>query len=129
MSFVIYSLKTGKYLNQNLFTESWPGIVWMKKYLSNFGTAPLTCDPALFPGKNIPNIAKSNGIFPGKGRGDKDFILTYLDSSMADVFPHYRSFFSILVIFRRKRRVKVVPKVLTLGPPFFYKYSNPSKKF
>ena len=35
----------------------------------------LTCDFALFTGKNIRNIAKSNGIFPGKGRGYKEFIL------------------------------------------------------
>ena len=44
--------------------------------------------PALFPGKNIPNNAESNRIFPGKGKEDKDFILTYLDSSMAEIFPH-----------------------------------------
>ena len=48
-------------------------------YLSNFDSTLLTCDPALFPGKNIPNIAPSNRIFPGKGRRDKNFILTYLD--------------------------------------------------
>ena len=47
----------------------------------------------MFPGKNIKNIAKSNRIFPGKGRDDKDFILTYLDSSMAEVFPHCCLFF------------------------------------
>ena len=35
----------------------------MKQYLSNFDFAPLTCDPALFPGKEIPNIAKSDRIF------------------------------------------------------------------
>ena len=58
----------------------------MKQYLSNFDSIPLTLDTALFPGKNIPNIAKINRIFPGKGRGDKDFILTYVDSS---VFLHY----------------------------------------
>ena len=99
----------------------------MKKYLSNFGTAPLTCDPALFPGKNIPNIAKRNRIFPGQERGD--FILTYLDSSMADVFTHYWLFISILVTFRREKVVKVGPKVLTLGPSLFHKYSNPSNVF
>ena len=59
----------------------------MKQYLSNFDPTHLTFDLALFPGKNIPNIAKSNCIFPGKGTGDKDFILAYLDSSMAEVFP------------------------------------------
>ena len=41
----------------------------------------------------------------------------------------YFFFFSILAIFRRKREVKVRPKVLTLGPSLFHKYSNPSKKF
>ena len=129
MSFVIYSRKTGKYLNQNFFTGSWTRIVYMKKYLSNFDSNPLTCDPALFPVKNIPNIAKSNRIFPEKGRADKNFILTYLDSSVAEVFPKYCLFFSILATFRRKRGVRVGPKVVTLGPFLFHKYSDPSKVF
>ena len=127
MSFVICSCKTGKYLNQIFLTESWPGIMWIKLCLSNFDSFPLACDPVLFPGKNIPNIAKSNHIFPRKERQDKDFILTCLDSSMAKVFPHYCLFFSISAIFRRKRGVKVGPKVLILG--LFHKYSNPSKIF
>ena len=97
--------------------------------MSNFDSVPLTFDPALFPDKNIANIAKSNRIFPGKGRGDKDFILIYLDSSMAEVFPHYCLFFFILAIFMRKRGVKVGSKMLTLGPSFFHKYSNLSKNF
>ena len=63
----------------------------MKQYLLNFDSTLLTCDPALFPDKIIPNIAKSNRIFPGQVRGNKD--LTYLDSSMAEVFPHYCLFF------------------------------------
>ena len=58
----------------------------MKQCLSNFDSVPLTCDPALFPGKNIPNIAKNNRIFPERGKGENEFILTYLDISMADVF-------------------------------------------
>ena len=36
----------------------------MKLYLSNFDSTALTCDLALFPDKNVPNIAKSNRIFP-----------------------------------------------------------------
>ena len=36
--------------------------------LSNFDSNPLICDPTLFPGKNSPNIANSNCVFPGKGR-------------------------------------------------------------
>ena len=111
------------------FTRRWPLIVWMKQYLLNFDSTPLTCDPAQFPGKDIPNIAKTNRIFPGKAREDIDFILTYLDSSMAEVFSRYCLFFSILTIFRRKRWVKLGPKVLTLGLSLFYKYSNPSENF
>ena len=61
----------------------------MKQNLSDFDSTPQICDPNLFPGENIPNIAKSYRIFPGKGREDKDFILTYLGSSMAEVFPHH----------------------------------------
>ena len=121
MSFVIYSRKTGKYLNQIFFAGSWPGIVWIKQYLSRFDSTPLTSDPALFPGTNIPNIAKSNRIFPRKGRWDKEFILIYLDSSIDEVFPHYCLIFSIFSIFRRKRGVLVGPKVLTLGPSPFHK--------
>ena len=101
----------------------------MTQHLSNFDSIPLTCDPALFPSKSIPNIAKSNRILLGKGRGDKDFILTYLDSSMAEVFSRHCLFFSILAVYRRKRGVKVGPKVLTVGLPLFHKYSNPSKNF
>ena len=75
--FVIYSCKTGK--------------CWIKIYkiLSNFVSNPLICDPTLFLGKNSPNIAKSNCVFPGKGRGDRALILTYLNSPMAKVFLHF----------------------------------------
>ena len=65
----------------------------MKYYLSNFDSTPLISDPALCPGKNIPNIAKSNRLFLGKWRGDKGFIFTNLDSSVAEVFLHYCLFF------------------------------------
>ena len=75
----------------------------MKQYLSNFDSTPFTCYPALFPGKNISNIAKSNRIFPEKGRGDKDFILPYFDSSLAEVFPHHCLFFDFGHLQEEKR--------------------------
>ena len=99
----------------------------MKQILSNFDSSPLTCDPALFPGKNSPNIAKSNHIFPGKKRGNKTFILTYLYSPTADVFPRQSLSFSNSAIFREKRGVKVGSKTLTFGLSLFHKNSNPSK--
>ena len=102
--------------------------MWIKQCLSNFDSNPSACDPALFPGKNNANIAKSN-IFPGKRRWDKHFILTYFDSSMAEFFPLCCLFFSILANFRRKRGVNVGPKVLTLGSSLFHKSSNPSNIF
>ena len=134
MSFTIYSSKTGKYLNQVFCIGRWPLIVWMKYYLSNFDITLLTCDLTLFPGKNIPKIAKPNRVLCVYvyiyvcvyvyiyKYWDKDFILKYLDSSMAEVFSHYCLFLSILAILRRKRWVKVGPKVVTLGPSLFHKY-------
>ena len=82
------------------------------KILSNFGSNPLTCDTTLFPGKNSPNFANSNRVFPGKGRGDRAFILTYLDSPIVEVFPPC-----------------CLSKVQTLGPFLFNENSNPSNIF
>ena len=97
--------------------------------MPNFDSDPLTCDPVLFSAKNSPNSAKSNHIFPGKGRGDRALILTYLNSPMAEIFPHYCQYSLILVFFRGKREVKVGPKVQILGLSLFHKNSNPSKNF
>ena len=94
------------------------------KILSNFDSNPLICDSILFPGKNGPNIAKSNHAFPGKGRVDRALILTYLDSPMAEVYPHYCLSFPISAIFRGKRVVKVGQQVQTLGPSLFHQNSN-----
>ena len=49
------------------------------------------------------------------------FLKTYLDSPMAEVFPHYCLSFSVLAIFREKLVVKVGLKVQTLDPFFFMK--------
>ena len=67
----------------------------------------------------ISHILKSNHIFPGKGREDKHFILTYLNSSMAEVFA------ALLLIFRfwPSSRGKEWSKSL------FHKYLNSSKNF
>ena len=90
----------------------------MKKNFSNVDSNHLTCDLDLFPGNNKTNIAKSNLVFPGKGRGDKALIVTCLDSPMAVDSPYYLFFFSISAIFRGKRGVKVT-KSANFGPvPF-----------
>ena len=97
--------------------------------LSNFDSNPLICDPTLFPGKNSPNIAESNCLLRGNGKGDSALILTHLNNLMAEGFFHHCFSFSISVIFRGKRVVKVGPKVQTLVPSLFHKNSNPSNFF
>ena len=62
----------------------------VKQHLSNFDSTPLTCDPALCPGKNVAIIEKSNHIFSGKEGGDKDFIFGSLNG---------RGFSALLLIF------------------------------
>ena len=63
--------------------------------MSNFDPDPLTCGPVLLPSKNSPNSAKSNRVFPGKEKGNKALILTYLDSPMAEDLPLCYLFFLI----------------------------------
>ena len=87
----------------------------MRQYLSNFDSASLTCDTALFSGKNTPNIAKINRIFPGNEKGNKDFILTYFDSSMADAFPHYFLFFFDFVHRQLEKRGQSQTKSANFG--------------
>ena len=83
MFFLIYSCKTGKCWNHNVFTnlQILTPTLWLLSL------------PSFLPGKNSPSIAKSNRVFSGKGRGDKSLILTYLDSPMAEVLS------SLLLIF------------------------------
>ena len=123
MFFVISGCKTEKYLNQFFLQEvdqkpcGWNSICQIL-------ILPLwLVTPPCF----LVKLPQSNRIFPGTGRWNKDFILTYLDSSMTEIFPHYYLvFFSILTIFKREsqRGLKVGPKVLTLGPSLFHKYSK-----
>ena len=117
MSFVILC-KTGKCWNQNVLTDL--------QIQSNFDSKPLICDSTLFPGKNI---AKSNCVFPGKGREDRVLILTCLDCLMVEVFLHNCLSFSILVIFREKRVLKVGLKVQNLDPSLFNENLNLSSFF
>ena len=96
------------------------------KIPSNFDSNLLICDPTQFPGKNNPNIAKSDRIVPGKGRGDRALTL---NSPMAEDFPQYCLSFLISAIFRGKRVVRVEQKAQTLGPSLFHENSHPSSFF
>ena len=98
----------------------------MKQDISNFDSDPFPCDTALFTAKYGPNSAKSNRIFPRKGRGERALILTYLDSLMVGVFRRYNLFFSIS---SRGNEVQSWTKSAVLfGQSFFHKNSDPSKK-
>ena len=108
---MIYSCTTGRCWNQNVFTNLQSFVKFWKK------------------SKNSPNVTKSNRIFPGKGRGDRALILTYLDSPMAQILHHYCLSFSILTIFCGKWVVKVGPQVQTLDPSLFQENSNPPNFF
>ena len=57
------SASNGKCWNQNLFTESWPWIVWMEKDRSNFDCDRLTCDPLCFLPKTAQIMQKVTTFF------------------------------------------------------------------
>ena len=47
------------------------------------------CEYALFPAKNNPNSAKSNRIFPGKGRGDNCVKIVCIRNYSGPHFPAF----------------------------------------
>ena len=63
--------------------------------MSNFDFDPLTLDHASFFAKNSQNTAKSNCIFPGKGREGRPLILQHLNHPMAEVISFKYIFLSI----------------------------------
>ena len=96
------------------------------KILSNFDSNSLICYPTLFPGKSSSNIAKSNNTFPGKRRGDRALILTYLVSPLAEVsLPIFFNFGHL----QGKQVVKAGRKMKTLGESLFHENLNPSNIF
>ena len=68
-------------------------------------------------------------FFPERGEEIKSSFWRILIAQWLKFFRSTAYFVSILTIFRRKRGVKVGPKVLTLARPFFHKYSTLSKNF
>ena len=101
-----------------IFPGSWPGIVWMKSICQILILPPLTCDPALFPGKNIANISKNNRIFPERGEEIKT---SFWHIWIAQWLKFFRTTAYFFRFWPSKRGVKVEPKVLTLGPSLFHK--------
>ena len=89
--------------------------------------------PPFFLVKISQILQKLIAFFPERGEEIKTSFwhmwIAQFSCTMAEVFPHYGVFFSILAIFRRKRGVQVGPKVLTLGPSSLHKYLHPSKNF
>ena len=110
MSFKIYSCKTGN-VGTKMFLQ-------IARILLYFDSNLLVCDPTLFFIKTSPNIAKSNRVFPGKARGDRALVLTYLDSAIAEVFHRYCLPFSISTIFEKNEQSKLNEKSKLWVRPF-----------
>ena len=119
MSFLIYSCKTGKYWNHNVFTN-------LQILTPTFWLLSLTC---FLPGKNSPSIAKSNRVFLERGEGIEPWFWHIWIAQWLKFYPPYCLSFSIAAIFRSKQLVKVGPKVQTLGPSLFHENLNPSSFF
>ena len=71
---------------------------------------PFDFKPALFPATNIPNSAKCNRIFPGKGRRGKTLILSYLDSQLPEVFSEEYFYFRFRLSLGEKGKLKLDQK-------------------
>ena len=110
MSFLIYSCKTGKYWNHNVFTN-------LQILTPTFWLLSLTC---FLPGKNSPSIAKSNRVFLERGEGIEPWFWHIWIAQWLKFYPPYCLSFSIAAIFRSKQLVKVGPKVQTFGPSLFH---------
>ena len=124
MSFVIYSRKIGKYLNQTIFTGSWRGIVWLK-YICRILILPFwLVTPPCFLVKISQILQKVIAFFPERGEEIK--------TSFWHIWIW--SFSALLLIFfdfghfqEEKRGQSWTKSALDLS--FFHKYSNPSKNF
>ena len=62
--------------------------------LLDFDCDSLTFDHSLFFVQKYPKNTKSNPIFHLMGRGDRDLILIFLDSPMAEFFTSVFFFFN-----------------------------------
>ena len=129
MSFVIYSRKTGKYLNLSFFQEvdqescGWNIICQILILPLWFLTPPCVLV------KISQILLKVIVFFSESGEEIKASFLQIWIAQWLKFFCTTVYFFSVLAIFRKKRGVKVGPKVLTFGPSLFHNYSNPSKIF
>ena len=119
--FGTYSRKTGKFWNETFFTGRCPGTVLLKQVISSFNSDPSTFDHGRFLAKNNLNRAKSNRIFLGKKRRDRDFIWQYLDSPMAKGFLVTFLLFLISAILRKKRGSMLSQKCKFWVYPVFLK--------
>ena len=123
---MIYSRKTGKYLNQFFLLEvdqescGWNSICQIL-------ILPLwLVTPSCFLVKTSQILQKVIIFFPEKKERLHSDIFGQLSGWR---FLALLLISSILAVFRWKRGVKFGPKVLTLGSSLFHKYLNPSKNF
>ena len=77
----------------------------------------MICEPALFSGKKAQILQIVFVFFRERGE-EIALILTFLHSTIAEVFPYYCLSLTILAIFREKRVVKVGLKVKNVRSGF-----------
>ena len=126
MSFVISSHKTKKYLNQLFVQEvdqepcGWNSICQILIIPLWLVTSPCFL-------VKLPQILQEVIVFfPERGGEIKTLFWHIWIAQWLKFFRTTTYFFSILTIFKREsqRGLKVGPKVLTLGPSLFHKYSK-----
>ena len=126
MFFVISGCKTEKYLNQFFLQEvdqkpcGWNSICQIL-------ILPLwLVTPPCFLIKLPQILQKVIVFFPERGGEIKTLFWHIWIAQWLKIFCTITYFFSILIIFKREsqRGLKVGPKVLTLGPSLFHKYSK-----
>ena len=88
------------------------------KMLTNFDSNSLICDSTLFPGKNSPILIV---IFLKRGKKREPWFWHIWIAQWLKFFPYYSLSFSISVIFREKRVIKVGPKTKLWVRLFFLK--------
>ena len=96
------------------------------KMLTNFDSDSLICDSTLFPGKNSPILIV---FFLKRGKKKEPWFWHIWIAQWLKFFPYYSLSFSISVIFREKRVIKVGPKTKALGSSLFPENSNPLNFF
>ena len=126
MSFMISSRKTEKYFNQFFLREVDQEPCGWNSICQNLILPLWLVTPPCFMVKLPQILQKVIVFFPERGGEIKTSFWHIWIAQWLKFFHTTTYFFSILTIFKREseRGLKAGPKVLTLGPSLFHKYSK-----